>query len=48
MMMTRQLIDNHDDNVAAVGVCADVWGGIKREVHCMFFGAGGIFLYLFC
>ncbi len=28
MTTTQQLVDDRDDNVFAVGVCADVWGGI--------------------
>ncbi len=47
MTTTRQLINNHDDNVLAVGVCADVWGGIKERSSACFSGQGVYFCLCF-
>jgi hypothetical protein len=47
MTMTRQLINDQDDNVVAVGVCADVWGGIKERSIACFSGQGVYFCICF-
>jgi hypothetical protein len=47
MTTTRQLVNDHDDNVVAVGVCTDVWGGMKERSIACFSGQGVYFCICF-